>query len=175
MIADEVQTGFGRTGKWFACEHAGVVPDVMTLAKGMGGGFPVGAMMSREPYKFAPGDHGGTQSGNPLACAAALATIDVIESESLVEQSRYKGELLKKLLRELESTYTVEIRGKGLMVAYESSLPVPPIVDYARANGVLLNNTSENVLRFVPPLVITKEQIATAIAVVERAINVYSR
>ena len=175
MIADEVQTGFGRTGKWFACEHAGVVPDVMTLAKGMGGGFPVGAMMSREPYKFAPGDHGGTQSGNPLACAAALATIDVIESESLVEQSRYKGELLKKLLGELESTYTVDIRGKGLMVAYESSLQVPHIVDYARVNGVLLNNTSENVLRFVPPLVITEEQITTAIAVVERAINVYSR
>ncbi|MEI7827547.1 MAG: acetylornithine transaminase [Euryarchaeota archaeon] len=175
LIVDEVQTGFGRTGRWFACEHAGVIPDIMTLAKAMGGGFPVGAMMSRESCQFALGDHGGTQSGNPLACAAALATIDVIESENLVEQSRHKGELLKKLLRDLKSPYTVDVRGKGLMLAYESSRSVVPIVDYARENGVLLNNTSENVLRFVPPLVIAKEQIETAITVVERAINVHPR
>jgi len=175
LIVDEVQTGFARTGKWFGCEHANVIPDVMTLAKGMGGGFPVGAMMSRESFQFAPGDHGGTQSGNPLACAAALATIDVIESEHLVEQSRSKGELLKKLLSGIESPYTVDVRGKGLMVAYESSRSVVPVVDFARKSGVLLNNTSENVLRFVPPLVIAKEQIETAIAVVERAINVHPR
>jgi acetylornithine/N-succinyldiaminopimelate aminotransferase len=175
LIVDEVQTGFARTGKWFACEHANVIPDIMTLAKAMGGGFPVGAMMSRESCQFAHGDHGGTQSGNPLACAAALATIDVIESENLVEQSRYKGELLKKLLSGLESPYTIDVRGKGLMVAYESSRSVVPIVDFARENGVLLNNTSENVLRFVPPLVIAKEQIETAITVVERAINVHPR
>jgi acetylornithine/N-succinyldiaminopimelate aminotransferase len=175
LIIDEVQTGFARTGKWFACEHANIIPDVMTLAKGMGGGFPVGAMMSREAFQFAPGDHGGTQSGNPLACAAALATIDVIESEHLVEQSRSKGELLKKLLSGIESPYTVDVRGRGLMVAYESSRSVVHVVDFARKNGVLLNNTSENVLRFVPPLVIAKEQIETAIAVVERAINVHPR
>ena len=175
LIVDEVQTGFARTGKWFACEHANIIPDVMTLAKAMGGGFPVGAMMSREAFQFAPGDHGGTQSGNPLACAAALATIDVIESEHLVEQSRSKGELLKKLLSCIESPYTVDVRGKGLMVAYESSRSVVPVVDFARKKGVLLNNTSENVLRFVPPLVIAKEQIETAIAVVERAINVHPR
>jgi acetylornithine/N-succinyldiaminopimelate aminotransferase len=175
LIVDEVQTGFARTGKWFACEHANIIPDVMTLAKGMGGGFPVGAMMSREAFQFAPGDHGGTQSGNPLACAAALATIDVIESEHLVEQSRSKGELLKKLLGGIESPYTVDVRGRGLMVAYESSRSVVPVVDFARKNGVLLNNTSENVLRFVPLLVIAKEQIETAIAVVERAINVHPR
>ncbi|MGZ4864480.1 MAG: acetylornithine transaminase [Halobacteriota archaeon] len=175
LIVDEVQTGFARTGKWFACEHANVVPDIMILAKAMGGGFPVGAMMSRESCQFMPGDHGGTQSGSPLACAAALATIDVIESENLVEQSRLKGELLKKLLSNLESPDTVDIRGKGLMVGYELSRPVRFIVDYARENGVLLNNTSENVLRFVPPLVITKEQIQTAITVIERAINLRTR
>jgi acetylornithine/N-succinyldiaminopimelate aminotransferase len=175
MIVDEVQTGFARTGKWFACEHANVVPDIMILAKAMGGGFPVGAMMSRESCQFMPGDHGGTQSGSPLACAAALATIDVIESEDLVEQSRLKGELLKKLLSDLESPDTVDIRGKGLMVGYELSRPARFIVDYARENGVLLNNTSENVLRFVPPLVITKEQIETAITVIERAINLRTR
>lgn len=175
LIADEVQTGFARTGKWFACEHANVVPDIMTLAKAMGGGFPVGAMMSRESCQFMPGDHGGTQSGTPLACAAALATIDVIESEDLVEQSRLKGEFLKKLLSDLESPDTVDIRGKGLMVGYELSRPVRSIVDYGRENGVLLNNISENVLRFVPPLVITKEQIETAITVIERAINLHPR
>ena len=174
MIADEVQTGFGRTGKWFACEHEGVIPDIMTLAKGMGGGLPVGAMMSREPYKFTLGDHGGTQSGNPLACAAALATIDVIETESLIEQSQRKGKLLKNLLGALEPTHTIDIRGKGLMVAYESSFSAAQIVDYARTNGVLLNNTSENVLRFVPPLVITAEQIEEAVAVVDRALNICS-
>jgi acetylornithine/N-succinyldiaminopimelate aminotransferase len=175
LIVDEVQTGFARTGKWFACEHANVVPDIMTLAKAMGGGFPVGAMMSRESCQFMPGDHGGTQSGTPLACAAALATIDVIESEDLVEQSRLKGEFLKKLLSDLESPDTVDIRGKGLMVGYELSRPVRSIVDYGRENGVLLNNISENVLRFVPPLVIAKEQIETAITVIERAINLYTR
>jgi acetylornithine/N-succinyldiaminopimelate aminotransferase len=175
LIADEVQTGFGRTGKWFACEHAKIKPDIMTLAKAMGGGFPVGAMLSQEPYQFSPGDHGGTQSGNPLACAAALATIDVIESENLVQKSQERGELLKKLLREVQSPTTVDIRGKGLMVAYESSRSVLPIIDYARENGVLLNNTSENVLRFVPPLVIADEQIQTVTTVVERAINVYAR
>jgi acetylornithine/N-succinyldiaminopimelate aminotransferase len=175
LIVDEVQTGFARTGHWFACEHSNVVPDIMTLAKAMGGGFPVGAMMSRESYKFMPGDHGGTQSGTPLACAAALATIDVIESEHLVEQSRHKGELLKKLLSELKSPDAIDIRGKGLMVGYELSRPVRSVVEYARENGILLNNTSENVLRFVPPLVITKEQIETAITVIERAINLHPR
>ena len=129
--------------------------------------------MSRESYRFAPGDHGGTQSGNPLACAAALATIDVIESENLVEQSRQKGELLKKLLSNIAAPDVVDVRGRGLMVGYELSRPVVPIVDFARRNYVLLNNTSENVLRFVPPLVISEEQIERVITVVERAINIY--
>jgi acetylornithine/succinyldiaminopimelate/putrescine aminotransferase len=132
-------------------------------------------MMSQEPYKFARGDHGGTQSGNPLACAAALATIDIIESENLVQHSRERGELLKKLLRGLQSAGTVDVRGKGLMVAYESSRSVLPIIEYALDNGVLLNNTSENVLRFVPPLVIADEQIEMVATVVERALNVHAR
>ncbi len=175
MIVDEVQTGFGRTGRWFGYEHAAITPDILTLAKAMGGGFPVGAMMSREQYKFAPGDHGGTQSGSPLACAAALATLDILEDEELIDRSRRSGEYLKQSLAHLETSKSVEIRGKGLMIGYELSCSVLPMVSYARENGVLLNNTSENVLRFVPPLVITKEQIATAIAVVERAIDLCSR
>lgn len=175
MIVDEVQTGFGRTGRWFGHQHAAITPDIMTLAKAMGGGFPVGAMMSQEAYQFAPGDHGGTQSGSPLACAAALATLEVIEDEGLVEQSRVNGEYLKQLLANLETPKATDIRGRGLMIGYELSCSALPIVSYARENGVLLNNTSENVLRFVPPLVIKKEQIATAIAVVERAIDLCSR
>lgn len=174
MIVDEVQTGFGRTGRWFGHEHASIKPDIMTLAKAMGGGFPVGAMMSREEYQFAPGDHGGTQSGSPLACAAAIAAVDVIENERLVERSRVNGAYLKRALARLEMPETVDIRGRGLMVGYELACSVLPIVSYARENGVLLNNTSENVLRFVPPLVIKKEQIATAITVVERAIDLCS-
>ncbi len=175
MIVDEVQTGFGRTGEWFGYKRAGITPDVITLAKAMGGGFPVGAMVSREEYQFAPGDHGGTQSGSPLACAAALATLDIIEDEGLIDRSSANGEYLKQLLANLKTPKAVDIRGRGLMVGYELSCSVLPIVHYARENGVLLNNTSENVLRFVPPLVITKEQIATAITVVERALDLCSR
>ncbi len=175
LIVDEVQTGFGRTGRWFGHQHAGIKPDIMTLAKAMGGGFPVGALMSQEQYKFAPGDHGGTQSGSPLACAAAVATLEIIEEEGLVERSRVNGEHLKRLLTELGVPGAIDIRGRGLMVGYELSCSVLPIVSYARENGVLLNNTSENVLRFVPPLVITKEQLATVVAVIERAVELCPR
>ncbi len=175
LIVDEVQTGFGRTGKWFGCHHSKIVPDIMTFAKAMGGGFPVGAMMSRENYAFSPSDHGGTQSGNPLACAAALATINVIDDEGLVERSAKIGEYLKKLLLEIDTPFSREVRGKGLMVGYEITTSAPKVVNYAQERGVLLNNTSENVLRFVPPLVIEKEQIDAVVSVVRDALDVHSR
>ncbi len=175
LIVDEVQTGFGRTGKWFGCHHSKIVPDIMTLAKAMGGGFPIGAMMSRENFAFSPSDHGGTQSGSPLACAAALATIDVIDDEGLVERSSKMGEYLKELLFEINTPLSREVRGKGLMVGYEIATSAPKVVNYAQQRGVLLNNTSENVLRFVPPLVIEKEQIDAAVSVVKDALDVHSR
>jgi acetylornithine/N-succinyldiaminopimelate aminotransferase len=173
LIVDEVQTGFGRTGKWFGSQHSKITPDIMTFAKAMGGGFPVGAMMSREDYAFSPSDHGGTQSGNPLACAAALATINVIEDEGLVERSAKMGGYLKKTLLEIDTPSTREIRGKGLMVGYEIASSALEVVNYAQERGVLLNNTSENVLRFVPPLVIKKEQIDVVVSVVRDALNLH--
>ena len=175
LIVDEVQTGFGRTGKWFGSQHSKITPDIMTFAKAMGGGFPVGAMMSREDYTFSPSDHGGTQSGNPLACAAALATINVIEDEGLVERSANMGGYLKKTLLEIDTPSTKEVRGKGLMVGYEIASSSLEVVNYARERGVLLNNTSENVLRFVPPLVIKKEQIDVVVSVVRDALNLHPR
>jgi acetylornithine/N-succinyldiaminopimelate aminotransferase len=167
LILDEVQTGFGRTGKWFAKEHSGVIPDIMTTAKAMGGGFPMGAMLAREDVaaNFVRGDHASTFGGNSLACAAALANIEVIKKEKLVKRSEELGDYLIKKLEGLNKDYVKEIRGKGLMVGMELSIKCEDIVNRARGQGVLLNCTSESVLRFVPPLTITKEQLDTAVSV----------
>jgi acetylornithine/N-succinyldiaminopimelate aminotransferase len=167
LILDEVQTGFGRTGKWFAKEHSGIIPDIMTTAKAMGGGFPMGAMLAREDVaaNFVRGDHASTFGGNALACAAALANIDVIKKEKLVKRSEELGNYLIKKLEGLNKDYVKEIRGKGLMVGMELSIKCEDIVNKAREQGVLLNCTSESVLRFVPPLTITKEQLDTAVSV----------
>ena len=167
LILDEVQTGFGRTGKWFAKEHSGIIPDIMTIAKAMGGGFPMGAMLAREDVaaNFVRGDHASTFGGNSLACAAALANIDVIKKEKLVKRSEELGIYLIKKLEGLNKDYVKEIRGKGLMVGMELSIKCEDIVNKAREQGVLLNCTSESVLRFVPPLTITKEQLDTVVSV----------
>ncbi|MCZ7357794.1 MAG: acetylornithine transaminase [Candidatus Methanoperedens sp.] len=169
LILDEVQTGFGRTGKWFAREHSGIVPDIMTLAKAMGGGFPMGAMLAREDVaaRFERGDHASTFGGNALSCAAALANIDVIKKEKLVRRSDELGNYLMKKLAALDKDYIIEIRGKGLMVGMELSIKCDDIVNGARERGVLLNCTSESVLRFVPPLTITKEQLDRAVSVLD--------
>ncbi len=167
LILDEVQTGFGRTGKWFAKEHSDIIPDIMTTAKAMGGGFPMGAMLAREDVaaNFVRGDHASTFGGNSLACAAALANIEVIRKEKLVKRSEELGDYLIKKLEGLKKDYVKEIRGKGLMVGMELSIKCEDIVNKAREQGVLLNCTSESVLRFVPPLTITKEQLDTVVSV----------
>lgn len=169
LILDEVQTGFGRTGKWFAREHSGILPDIMTVAKAMGGGFPMGGLLAREDIarNFVRGDHASTFGGSALACAAALANIEVIKNEELVQRSFDMGNYLIEKLRELNKDYVLEIRGKGLMVGMELSIKCEDIVAAARENGVLLNCTSESVLRFVPPLTITKQQIDTVISVLD--------
>ena len=169
LILDEVQTGFGRTGKWFAREHSGIKGDITTLAKAMGGGFPMGAMLAQEDVanKFDRGDHASTFGGNALSCAAALANISVIKKEGLVKRSAEMGAYLMKKLTELDKDYVVEIRGKGLMLGMELSIKCEDIVDKARDRGVLLNCTSESVLRFVPPLTITKEQLDTVVKVLD--------
>jgi acetylornithine/N-succinyldiaminopimelate aminotransferase len=169
LILDEVQTGFGRTGKWFAREHSGIKPDIMTLAKAMGGGFPMGAMLAREDVaaNFGRGDHASTFGGNALSCAAALANIEVIKKEKLVARSGELGVYLMKKLKALDKDYVKEIRGKGLMVGMELSIKCEDIVSRSRELGVLLNCTSESVLRFVPPLTITREQLDAVVGVID--------
>ncbi|VVB87036.1 [LysW]-aminoadipate semialdehyde/glutamate semialdehyde transaminase [uncultured archaeon] len=168
MILDEVQTGFGRTGKWFAREHSGIKPDIMTLAKAMGGGFPMGAKLAREDVaaNFGRGDHASTFGGNALSCAVALSNIEVIKKEKLVAKASDLGAYLMEELKALDKDYVKEVRGKGLMVGMELSIKCEDIVAKARECGVLLNCTSDSVLRFVPPLMISKEQLDTVVGVI---------
>lgn len=159
LILDEVQTGFGRTGRWFGKEHSGVMPDIMTLAKAAAGGLPLGVMMAAESVSggFQKGDHGSTFGGGPLICAASLAAIGAIEREDLVKRSDEMGRYLRTELR--KNLEVKEVRGLGLMVGVELEEDCAPIVNEAREKGVLLNCTSEHVLRMVPPLVVGREEI----------------
>jgi acetylornithine/N-succinyldiaminopimelate aminotransferase len=165
LVLDEVQTGFGRTGRWFGKEHSGIMPDVMTLAKGIAGGLPMGAMLAAESVTdvFQKGDHASTFGGGPLVSAAALATIGAIKRERLVERSEQMGAYLRSRL--VEEIDALEVRGLGLMVGVELEASCPEIVNRARERGVLLNATSEHVLRMVPPLVVGKEEIDCVVKV----------
>jgi len=167
LILDEIQTGFGRTGRWFAHEHYGVEPDIMTMAKALGGGFPMGAMCAREDIakSFQTGDHASTFGGNPLACAAALGAIAAMEDEKLVKRSEKLGTYFMQKLRNLRHEYITEIRGRGLMIGMELSIDGNAIVDIARGKGVLLNCISDRIIRIVPPLVITERQIDKVVEV----------
>jgi acetylornithine aminotransferase len=161
LMLDEVQTGIGRTGKWFGFQHEGVRPDVMTLAKGLGGGVPIGACLAAGAAAglFQPGKHGSTFGGNPLACAAALAVLEIIEEERLVEGAARTGEYLVGRLRaELAGCGGVrEIRGRGLMIGIELDRPCGELVGRALERGLIINATSDNVVRLVPPLVFNVE------------------
>ncbi len=162
VIFDEIQTGFGRTGKWFAKEHFGAEPDIITLAKGMGNGFPVGAVGVKEEVadKLEAGDHGSTFGGNPLACVAALATIEVLENEALVENSRKMGERFQDGLSELG----LNSRGMGLMIGFEVE-DAPEFVRKSLERGVVVNSTSDRTVRLLPPLTISEEEIDHALRV----------
>ncbi|RLG25814.1 aspartate aminotransferase family protein, partial [Methanosarcinales archaeon] len=166
LILDEVQTAFGRTGEWFGHHHSGVTPDIMTLAKSIANGFPMGAMLAtgRAADGFERGDHASTFGGNPLACAAAHATIDAIGEGGLVAASKKTGKYFLEKLRSLSLDF-VNLRGIGLMIGMEFESGCSTIVDNARDQGVLLNCTSETVLRFVPPLNITREQVDRVVRV----------
>ncbi len=159
LILDEVQTGFGRTGRWFGKEHSGVMPDIMTLAKAAAGGLPLGVMMAAESVSggFQKGDHASTFGGGPLICAASLAAIGAIEREDLVKRSDEMGRYLRSELR--KNLEVEEVRGLGLMVGVELEEDCARIVNEALKKGVLLNCTSEHVLRMVPPLVVGREEI----------------
>jgi len=168
LILDEIQTGFGRTGRWFAKEHEGVEPDIMTLAKALGAGFPIGAMLAKSGLEFGASEHAATFGGNPLACATALASIKVIETEKLVERSRELGAYFMDKVRDVglaSNPVVKEIRGRGLMIAIELTKNCAEIVNSAQERGVLINCTSDNVIRLVPPLVISKEEIDEVVSV----------
>ena len=165
LILDEVQTGMGRTGKLFAYEHSGITPDIMTLAKGLGGGVPIGAMLATDTVAaaFVPGTHGSTFGGNPLACSAAIATIDVlIEDGFILDQCKRMGEYFNKKLEELHKEFPsiiAEVRGVGLLVGMELTRDGAPIVQACLERGLLINCTAGNILRFMPALIITEKEI----------------
>lgn len=175
LIFDEVQTGVARTGKWFAYMHSGVKPDILTFAKGIGGGFPVAGFAVPEhlAHVFKPGDHGGTFGGNPLACAAVYATLTTIKSEGLVDKVAEKGEYFKNELRKLQEKYpdkVTDVRGCGLMLGMEVAGEGKPIVESCLANNVIVNCTAGNVIRIVPPLIISKEEIDIVVAALDKAL-----
>jgi len=176
LMIDEVQSGMGRTGKWLAHQWTGVVPDVITLAKGLGSGVPIGACLARGTAAgvFKPGNHGSTFGGGPLACVAALTTIDVIEKDGLLAHARRMGDLLKAELKgALAGVPGVrDIRGEGLMLGVELDRPCGDIVKRALAAGLLTNVTADKVIRILPPLVIREaevKQVAGLLAPVVKA------
>jgi acetylornithine aminotransferase len=163
LIFDEIQTGMGRTGTLFAYQQMGVEPDVMTLAKGLAGGVPIGACLARESVAtaFTPGSHASTFGGNPLACAAALAVLRVLLEGRLLEQSRRMGDYLHKGLLDCKDRLPIvkAVRGLGLLQGMELTIDGQPIVSDCLTRGLLINCTMDRVLRFVPPLVITQRDI----------------
>ena len=161
LILDEVQTGLARTGRWFAHQHHGITPDVMTLAKGLGGGLPIGACLAAPKADvFEPGDHGSTFGGNPLACAAAIAVLHVIERDGLAGHAAEMGEVLHTAISGLGGK---EVRGLGLMQAVEFAEPRAKAFQQACLDaGLVVNAVDDNSIRFVPPLIITTEQIDRA-------------
>ena len=173
LIFDEIQCGVGRTGKMFAKDHYGVNPDVMTLAKALGGGVPIGVILSNEKVSAAMefGDHGTTFGGNPLACAASLATLEVIETENLMRQAEEKGNWLKEKITAIKNPGIVEIRGKGLMIGVEFNFETKPLVQKILEKGVLANATAGNVLRLVPPLNISYEDLEKVVDVLTKSLN----
>jgi len=169
LMLDEVQSGMGRTGTWFAFQHSGVKPDVMTLAKGLASGVPIGACLTAGAAAglFKPGNHGSTFGGNPLACAAALATFDAIESERLMENAVAIGDHIRAAFAaQLAGVAGVkEIRGEGLMIGVELDVPCGELVASALDRGLLINVTADTVIRLLPPLVMKREEADQVVAI----------
>ncbi|VUT25650.1 MAG: Glutamate-1-semialdehyde 2,1-aminomutase [Candidatus Methanolliviera sp. GoM_asphalt] len=170
LICDEVQTGFGRTGRWFAFQHEGIEPDIVTMGKGIGGGFPVGAMAAKDEIakSFGRGDHGSTFGGNPLACSAILGVIEAMERGEMIKRSEENGIYFRERLNILKKnvSFIEEVRGKGLMIGVSVNEDANKIVDRARERGVLINATSDKVLRLVPPFVIERNEIDLAVSAI---------
>jgi len=174
LIFDEVQTGMARTGKMFGFEHYGIIPDVITLAKSLGGGLPIGAMAAGKKFAdvLKPGMHASTFGGSPVACSAALAVFEAIQKEGLLSNTVKMGEYLFKRLNELKEKKPVikEIRGKGLMIGVELTVPGKEIVEKCFKERLLINCTHDRVLRIMPGMIVTKKQIDKAVDILEKVI-----
>jgi ornithine--oxo-acid transaminase len=174
LVADEIQTGLGRTGALFASEHEGVRPDIITIGKALSGGFyPVSAVLADKEILglFRPGDHGSTFGGNPLGAAVARAALKVIVDEDLVNRSRDLGAYFKGRLERIESEHIKEVRGKGLFIGVDLHVPARRFCEALRDRGILCKETHTTVIRFAPPLVITKDEIDWAMEHIEQVLN----
>lgn len=177
LILDEIQSGNGRTGKFFAYQHYGIIPDVVTTAKGLGNGMPIGVCMARNKAAktLQAGNHGSTYGGNPLACATALTVIKTLISDNLINNAHKMGERMKAAFeKQLGGTnYCNNIRGKGLMIGVELNLPCSALVPLAKAQGLLINVTADSVIRLLPPLIITEEEADLIVDSVCRLIKAF--
>jgi len=178
MILDEVQTGNGRTGSYFAYSDYNVVPDIVTTAKGLGNGFPIGACLAKGAAAevFSPGTHGSTFGGNPLECAAALAVIKQIKQDNLTQRAKELGDTILNILNDNlgNTNYVSAIRGKGLMIGIEMNAPCPELVPLAKAAGILLNITSEKVIRLLPALTMTDQEAVFLADSIVKIVKLYA-
>jgi len=175
LILDEIQTGMGRTGTLFAYEQAGIEPDILTLAKGLGNGVPIGAFLAKERAAvFEPGDHGSTFGGNPLACSAALATLSVLVEQEIPQHAAEMGDYLRQRLQELQATQCLitEVRGRGLLIAIELGAEVAQeATRLCLEEGLLVNPVKPTALRFMPPLIVTRDQVDQAVEILTRVLS----
>jgi predicted acetylornithine/succinylornithine family transaminase len=175
LVDDEIQTGMGRTGRFLAVEHFGLEPDIVTLAKSLGGGLPLGAVLVREPLAeiFGPGGHGSTFGGNPVACAAGVVVMDALE-QGVMDNAGRSGALLHDGLRRLQSAFPMfisEVRGLGCMQGIVCTAPAKPVQEHCLRNGFLINVTRERIIRLLPPLIITEAHVEEALAHLRNAFN----
>ena len=178
LILDEIQTGIGRTGSLFAYEHYGIEPDIITLAKGLGGGVAIGALLARESASvFARGEHGSTFGGNPLACAAGYATLKYVIGHDVAGNAEKVGQYLAEGLNKLKDKYDfiTEVRGRGLLRALEFKTEIAkPVMLACLEAGLLVNDVCPNALRFMPPLIITRGDVDAMLAVLERVLDAFA-
>lgn len=174
LIFDEVQCGLGRTGTLWAHERSGVTPDIMTLAKPLAGGLPIGATLVTDAVSgvIKPGDHGNTFAGGPLVCTAANVVFDRINDPAFLAHVQETGNYLRESIAGIDSSLVTSVRGQGLLIGVELSVPVAPIITVAREQGLLVINAGENVLRLCPPLIVSKEDVDQALDILGHCFKV---
>jgi acetylornithine/N-succinyldiaminopimelate aminotransferase len=177
LIIDEVQTGIGRTGKRYAFEHFDLNPDIVTLAKGLGNGFPIGAMLGKDKLKaaFGPGSHGTTFGGSPLACAVSQSVLNIIFQDEFLQEVERKGNEFKGILADSLQSHPLvkEVRGKGLLIGIECERPTGSLIEWLEEHGLLTVPAGENVIRLLPPLTVSDEELETAAAIINQLFKQY--